>query len=82
MCSRIVFTLLLALAISACENIGKRTVFSALQEQSKYDCELSDNQECPRSPEVYDEYSPAERTISERGLEDLAYKCFFFSSAV
>lgn len=57
MCSRIVFTLLLVLAISACENIGKRTVFSALQEQSKYDCELSDNQECPRSPEVYDDYS-------------------------
>ena len=49
--------LLIAFCISACENTGKRIVFSALQQQSKFDCELSNNEQCPRSPENYDEYN-------------------------
>lgn len=49
--------MLIAFSASACENIGKRTLFSALQQQSKYDCELSNNRECPRAPESYDEYN-------------------------
>lgn len=54
---KLFFAVLIAFSVSACENTGKRTLFSALQQQSKYECELSDNQECPRSPGVYDEYN-------------------------
>jgi hypothetical protein len=53
----LIIALFMTLAGTACENIGKRTVFSALQQQSKYDCELADNEVCPRSPENYDVYN-------------------------
>ena len=55
--SKLIFVVLIAFVATACENIGKRTVFSALQQNSKLDCELSNNEECPRSPDIYDEYN-------------------------
>jgi len=55
--SKLIVTVLIAFTAAACENTGKRTLFSALQQNSKFDCELSNNEECPRSPENYDEYN-------------------------
>ena len=55
--SKLIVVVSMAFAATACENLGERTVFSALQQQSKFDCELSNNEGCPRSPENYDEYN-------------------------
>ena len=55
--NKFILAIFCVLVISACENAGKRTVFSALQEQSKFECELSMSERCPRSPEPYDEYA-------------------------
>lgn len=54
---KLIAVVAIAFSAPACENIGKRTLFSALQQQSKYDCELSNNRQCPRPPESYDEYN-------------------------
>ena len=53
---KLILAVFIAFVVSACEGISKRTLFHALQEQSKYDCEFSASNECPRSPEVYDEF--------------------------
>ena len=61
--SKLIVIVLMALGATACENIGKRTVFSALQQESKFDCELSNNEACPRSAGNYDEYSRQRQQI-------------------